>query len=505
MPPLAGPVSDAANRGAILSISTVLMAAISTCYLFIKTEQQLWLLYLLASMQYACQSFYDPARYAAIMTVVPGCQVHIAAALDTMCYSLMAVLGGAAGAAMVQWSGPSSCFLTDSACGMIAAMLLAKLVPVDAARLHRAGGRAEAATCRVCNGSSSAGCGSSRPSAKRKSCFSWICGNAGDAAAHDLLEPLLMSAACDAEAASSHQHGDAAAVCSHQEHQPEGPILITAVPLAAEHGLQAASKQDAAAAVITGTTVTSAPLPQPPQDCTAATETLQQGQDATEHATSGLATIWAGMAYLAKPVNVDLALLTLAKGTAALVWGAADVINGRLATEPIMMTFGDASTTLGCMMAAIGIGCILGPLLGGLIIPARASAWRWALSGHIMTMAVSYALMAAAPNIYCVIVATLLRTIGANNLWVDSTGLMQLRIDEHVKGHVFALEFTLYTISEGSSAFAAGWLLDEVGLDVFQLCMGLAGLGCFFAFMWMLYAIVFRDRRVAPLAPAAVV
>jgi predicted MFS family arabinose efflux permease len=495
------------------------MAAISTCYLFIKTEQQLWLLYLLASMQYACQSFYDPARCAAIMTVVPGCQVHIAAALDTMCYSLMAVLGGAAGAAMVQWSGPSSCFLTDSACGMLAAMLLAKLVPVDAARLHHTGARAGAATCRMCSGSSSSsssstGCGSSRTSSKRKSCFSSLCcGNAGDAAADagdaaadDMLEPLLMSAACDAEAASSHQHAEDDTVCSNQEHQAEAPILITAAPLAAEHdGPQAASKQDAAAAASTGTTEASAALPEPAQHCTAATEASQQGQDATEHATSGLATIWAGIAYLAKPVNVDLALLTLAKGTAALVWGAADVINGRLATEPIMMTFGDAATTLGCMMAAIGIGCILGPLLGGLLIPARASAWRWALSGHIMTMAVSYALMAAAPNIYCVIVATLLRTIGANNLWVESTGLMQLRIDEHVKGHVFALEFTLYTISEGSSAFAAGWLLDEVGLDVFQLCMSLAGLGCFFAFMWMLYAIVFRDCRVAPLATAAAV
>jgi hypothetical protein len=139
---------------------------------------------------------------------------------------------------------------------------------------------------------------------------------------------------------------------------------------------------------------------------------------------------------------------------------------------------------------------LAGPLLAGKVVPARASAWRWALPGHVAVVAAAYAAMGLAPDIYWVLGATLLRAMGANNLWVDSTSLMQLRTEEWIKGHVFALELTLYTMAEGGSALAAGWLFDEAGLGVRQVCLGLAGLAGLLALLWLLYALVFRKRRM---------
>jgi hypothetical protein len=142
------------------------------------------------------------------------------------------------------------------------------------------------------------------------------------------------------------------------------------------------------------------------------------------------------------------------------------------------------------------VGCFAGPLLAGQVVPARPSAWRWALPGHVATISAAYAIMGLAPNIYWVIGATALRTVGANNLWIDSTSLVQLRTEEWIKGHVAALELTVYTLCEGASAFAAGWLFDGAGLAVRQVCLGLSGAAAALALLWLLYAAAFRRRRV---------
>jgi hypothetical protein len=267
--------------------------------------------------RWAAQSFYDPARYAAIMTVVPACSVNSAAALDTLAYSLMAVLGGAAGAALLDWSGPSSCFLADAACSMVAAVLLARLVPVEAARMRlkgasrRACDREHVARCRLCD--------REHPRAGRQRSSGWggllgwlrRCSGAAEGGA--AAEPLLAGEAAEAEGQQQQQQ--------QQQH--------------------AAS-----------TAATLEPAGEPPQQQQEQQQAPQQQQQQQEPA--GLSTLWAGLAYLGRPGNADLALLTLAKGSAALVWGAADVINGRLATQ--MTSLGDPATTLAVLTAAIGVG-----------------------------------------------------------------------------------------------------------------------------------------------------
>jgi hypothetical protein len=141
------------------------------------------------------------------MTVVPACSVNSAAALDTLAYSLMAVLGGMAGAALLDWSGPSSCFLADAACSMVAAGLLSRLVPADAERMGCKGGGRRPPSCHLCD--------RGHPRARRqRGLLGWLrpSSEGWDSAA----EPLLTAAAANAEDQHQHQHRQ------RQQHQSTG-------------------------------------------------------------------------------------------------------------------------------------------------------------------------------------------------------------------------------------------------------------------------------------------
>jgi hypothetical protein len=75
-PPLAGPLSDAVNRGKILSASTAVMAMLSCCFVFVQREEQLWLVYLIASIQWVargCRSWPQGHQSTACMRRRSAC------------------------------------------------------------------------------------------------------------------------------------------------------------------------------------------------------------------------------------------------------------------------------------------------------------------------------------------------------------------------------------------------------------------------------------------------
>lgn len=57
-----------------------------------------------------------------------------------------------------------------------------------------------------------------------------------------------------------------------------------------------------------------------------------------------------------------------------------------------------------------------------------------------------------------------------------------------MRGRVFAVEFTLYTLAEGGSAFLAGYLLDHVSYSLTQCCWGLTLAAAVAVVVWSGYA-----------------
>eukprot|EP00198_Chlamydomonas_reinhardtii_P002087 XP_001691423.1 hypothetical protein CHLREDRAFT_144978 [Chlamydomonas reinhardtii] len=223
-----------------------------------------------------------------------------------------------------------------------------------------------------------------------------------------------------------------------------------------------------------------------------------EGEDVSMCGASGTC---GALAFIAQRQNWDVAILIWIKATGAMVWGAADILNGRFSTDRAMQSLGGPDQTLGFILAAVGGGCVVGPLIANSITPGVARYWRVSVASAFGLLAAGYAVMAAAPSIFWILPATCIRAAGqytvrykavlirlhewqlarvksvgpcSNTLYIHSFAILQHRLHEGIRGRVFAVEFVFFTISEASSSLAAGWALDGLGWSERQLSTAMA-------------------------------
>ncbi|MEW6209381.1 MAG: MFS transporter [Acidobacteriota bacterium] len=122
--PFAGVVADRFNRKAIMILSDVLRGLLVLGYLFIKSEDQVWIVYLLTALQVAGTSFYEPANSAAIPMIVPRRGLITANALASVSWSVTLSLGAAAGGLVTDALGRDTAFVIDSISFFISAAFI---------------------------------------------------------------------------------------------------------------------------------------------------------------------------------------------------------------------------------------------------------------------------------------------------------------------------------------------------------------------------------------------
>lgn len=61
-----------------------------------------------------------------------------------------------------------------------------------------------------------------------------------------------------------------------------------------------------------------------------------------------------------------------------------------------------------------------------------------------------YLLMSLAPNIWALVPATIVRSMGSSVVWVYSTLLIQLRVPNQLQGRMMALEMAAYVVRTAS-------------------------------------------------------
>ena len=139
-----------------------------------------------------------------------------------------------------------------------------------------------------------------------------------------------------------------------------------------------------------------------------------------------------------------------------------------------MQSLGGPDQTLGFILAAVGVGCVVGPLFVNSITPGVARCWRISIAAAFGLLAAGYAVMAAASSIMWILPASSIRTAGSTIIYIHSFAILQHRLHEGIRGRVFAVEFVLFTISEASSSLAAGWALDGLGWSTHRLSATIA-------------------------------
>jgi len=135
------------------------------------------------------------------------------------------------------------------------------------------------------------------------------------------------------------------------------------------------------------------------------------------------------------------------------------------------------------LMAARGLGAIVGPLLAGKWAGDSVHRMRLGILFGFIFAAVGYLGLSGAGNVWLACAALVLAHGGGSMLWVFSSTLLQLQTEDRFRGRVFSAEFAFSVITMSASSYAAGALIDR-GLAV-RLVAGGTGLAMLIpALLW---------------------
>jgi MFS family permease len=141
--PLAGVAADRFNRKTIMIVADLICGCVVLGFLFIERADQVWLAYLLAAGQVLTASFFEPAKSAAIPSLVSQNELISANALSSASWSVTLAMGAALGGLVTASFGRNAAFIIDSLSFFLSALFIARVrmrkrSPESALRMKRA-------------------------------------------------------------------------------------------------------------------------------------------------------------------------------------------------------------------------------------------------------------------------------------------------------------------------------------------------------------------------------
>ncbi|MBA3513398.1 MAG: MFS transporter, partial [Pyrinomonadaceae bacterium] len=125
--PLSGVLADRFSRRSIMIVSDLLRAVVVLGFLLVRRADQLWIVYVLTVLQLAFSTFFEPAKTAAIPSIVADRELVAANAISSVTWSAMLTLGAAIGGLTTGWLGTDVAFVLDSLTYLLSAALIASV------------------------------------------------------------------------------------------------------------------------------------------------------------------------------------------------------------------------------------------------------------------------------------------------------------------------------------------------------------------------------------------
>jgi MFS family permease len=125
--PLSGVLADRFSRRSIMIISDLLRAIVVLGFLMVRRADQMWLVYTLTVLQLGFSTFFEPAKTAAIPSIVSDRELLPANAIASVTWSAMLTLGAAVGGLVTGWFGTDAAFVLDSFTFIGSALLVASV------------------------------------------------------------------------------------------------------------------------------------------------------------------------------------------------------------------------------------------------------------------------------------------------------------------------------------------------------------------------------------------
>lgn len=124
---LSGVVADRFNRRTIMIVSDLLRALVVLGFLLVRRADQLWILYSLTVLQLGLSTFFEPAKTAAIPSIVSDRELVAANAISSVTWSVMLTLGAFIGGIVTGWFGSDVAFILDAFTYLLSAALIASV------------------------------------------------------------------------------------------------------------------------------------------------------------------------------------------------------------------------------------------------------------------------------------------------------------------------------------------------------------------------------------------
>jgi MFS family permease len=125
--PISGVIADRFSRQRIMIVSDLLRAAVVLGFLFVRRPDQLWIIYVLTVVQLGLSTFFEPAKTAAIPSIVEDRELIAANAISSVTWSAMLTLGAAIGGFITGWFGTDVAFILDATTYLLSAALIASI------------------------------------------------------------------------------------------------------------------------------------------------------------------------------------------------------------------------------------------------------------------------------------------------------------------------------------------------------------------------------------------
>ena len=122
--PLAGVFADRFNRKTIMITTDLICGVVVLGFLLVQRPDQVWLAYVLAATEILTASFFDPAKSAAIPSIVSPEELVAANALSGASWSVTLAMGAALGGLVTAGLGRHAAFVIDSLSFFISAAFI---------------------------------------------------------------------------------------------------------------------------------------------------------------------------------------------------------------------------------------------------------------------------------------------------------------------------------------------------------------------------------------------
>jgi MFS family permease len=152
--------------------------------------------------------------------------------------------------------------------------------------------------------------------------------------------------------------------------------------------------------------------------------------------------------------------------------------------EKIFAVGGRAATGIGILYAARGVGTAVGPFIARRVAGGSRRSMQVAIGLSFLVGGLFYAAFGLSQNFALALFMLAVAHAGGSVLWVFSTVLLQMSVEDEFRGRVFAAELAALTLALAASNYATGELLDRWGYSPRAVSVGIGVLFLLPGLLW---------------------